>query len=109
MKWMEIIILRTAGTVDQPMNLGKQIATFSPIPGLREALVYTHSSLAGDLAITLSWETDTTPPWGSELAMGLVQELRRFGLVDHSIWIPREEIIPKGKGPNFSYSGMQNK
>jgi len=90
MKWLEIIILRTAGTVDQPMNLWKQIAASSPIPGLTEALVYTHSSLSGDLAITLSWETDRTPPWGSELAVGLVQELRHFGLVDHSIWIARQ-------------------
>ena len=109
MKWMEIIILRTAGTVEQPMNLWKQISAFSPIPGLKEALVYNHSSLPGDLAITLSWETDTSPTWGSELAVGLIQELRRFGLVDHSIWIPREQIIPEGKAPKFNSSRMGNK
>jgi len=95
MKWLEIIVLRTAGAVDEPMNLWKQIITLAPIPGLTEALIYTHSSLPGDLAITLNWETDRTPPWGSELAVGLVKELRRFGLVDHSIWIVRQGAICK--------------
>jgi len=95
MKWLEIIILRTAGAVDEPMNLWKQATTFSPIPGLTEAFVYTHSSLPGDLAITLNWETERTPPWGSDLGVGLVQELRRFGLVDHSIWIARQGVNSK--------------
>jgi hypothetical protein len=108
MKWLEIIILRTAGGVDEPMNLWKQIITFAPIPGLTEALVYTHFSLPGDLAITLNWETDRIPPWGSELALGLVKELRRFGLVDHSIWMDRqgaickEETMLKGKADHLA-------
>jgi len=87
MKWMEIIVVRTGGTVDSPVHLLKQIAGPSMVPGLREALVYRNASIPGDLAITLTWETDRTTPWGSDLAVGLVQELRRVGLVDHSIWI----------------------
>ena len=97
MKWLEIIILRTAGTVDPPMHLFNQFAEPSRVPGLREALVYRNFSIPGDLAITLSWETDRSQPWGSELAIGLVQELKRLGLVDHSIWIAPQEGGAKEK------------
>ena len=90
MKWLEIIMLRTGGNVDPPIHLLKQIAGPSLVPGQKEALVYSNASIPGDLAITLTWETDRTGPWGSDLAIGLVQELKHLGLVDHSIWIARQ-------------------
>ena len=87
MKWLEIIVLRTAGRVDRPIHFLKQLAGSSLVPGLKEASVCRHAFIPGDFAITLLWETEETKPWGSDLAMGLVQELKSLGLVDHSIWI----------------------
>jgi hypothetical protein len=98
MKWLEIIIVRTAGMGEHPLDLLKQIAESPPIPGLTEAMVYRSSSIPGDVAVTLRWETERSHPWGSELGVGLVQELNHLGLVDHSIWIYGQGADEKKEG-----------
>ncbi len=97
MKWLEIIVLRTAGMADQPIHLLKHAAGSSLAPGLKEASVCRNAFIPGDSAITLIWETEKTNPWGSDLAIGLVQELKSFGLVDHSIWIIQQRQAKNGE------------
>ena len=97
MNWLEMIVLRTAGRADQPIHFLKQLAGSSLVPGLKEASVCRHASIPGDFAITLIWETKKTKPWGSDLAIGLVQELKSLGLVDHSIWIIQQRRAKNGE------------
>jgi len=97
MKWLEIIVLRTTGMADQPIHLLKHVAGSSPAPGLKEASVCSHASIPGDFALTLLWETEKTKPWGSDLAIGLIQELKSLGLVDHSIWIIQQRRAKNGE------------
>ena len=97
MKWQEIIVLRTAVMADQPIHLLKHAAGSSLAPGLKEISVCSHASIPGDFAITLLWETEKSKPWGSDLAIGLVQELKNLGLVDHSIWIIQQRRARNGE------------
>ena len=97
MKWQEIIVLRTAVMADQPIHLLKHAAGSSLAPGLKEISVCSHASIPGDFAITLLWETEKSKPWGSDLAIGLIQELKSLGLVDHSIWIIQQRRAKNGE------------
>ena len=97
MKWLEIIAIRTASMADQPIHFLKHAAGSLLAPGLKEASVCSHASIPGDFAITLFWETEKTKPWGSDLAIGLVQELKNLGLVDHSIWIIQQRQAKNGE------------
>lgn len=87
MKWLEIIILRTAGAPKPSDDPFKALADSLSAAGLVEAVFYKNASITGDLALALHWDTEEPKPWGSDLALGLKQELKRRGLVDHSVWI----------------------
>jgi hypothetical protein len=43
----------------------------------------------GDFAIFLLWKTEQHQPMGSSIALTLKEELKKYGLVDHSIWLER--------------------
>jgi len=89
MRWLEFIKVRTSGTSEQPLysKLLDMVSVHLEAPGLLKANVYTNATVPGDICITMIWDTDQSKPRGSELGMGLAQELRRSVLVDHSIWI----------------------
>jgi len=87
MRWLEIIILRTAGNPEPPSCQLGQITCSLRAPGLEEAVLYNHAFIPGDLALALHWDTEEPRSRGSDLALGLMQELKRHGLVDHSVWI----------------------
>jgi hypothetical protein len=86
MKWLEIIILRTAGAPKPPHDELREIVDSLSMPGLIETGLYGHASIAGDLVFVLHWDTEEPKPWGSDLALGLKQELKQRGLVDYSVW-----------------------
>ncbi len=87
MKWLEIILLRTAGAPKAPDDQFRALTDSLSAAGLVEAVFYKNASITGDLALVLHWDTEEPKPWGSDLALGLKQELKRRGLVDHSVWI----------------------
>ncbi len=91
MRWLEIIILRTAGNPEPPSRELEHFAGSLTAPGLEKAVLYNHAFIPGDLALALHWNTDEPRGRGSDLALGLVQELRRQGLIDHSVWITAEK------------------
>jgi len=90
MKWMEIIRLRVA--VDQFDRVGPQLdsllAGLGEVTSLKKVTAYVGVSSPGDMGLTLHWDTEADPPtFGSPLAQSLVPTCRKFGLVDHSVWI----------------------
>ncbi|GBC63634.1 hypothetical protein DENIS_4632 [Desulfonema ishimotonii] len=92
MKWLEIIKVRMAGTGEAEAVSGmlEQVAgMLKTAPGLKRSGIYTHASVPGDLMITLTWGKEPLPPFGSDLANSLSHELKRHGLVDHSVWSER--------------------
>ncbi|MDM8522759.1 hypothetical protein QUF80_05240 [Desulfococcaceae bacterium HSG8] len=90
MEWMEIIKVRTAGNGQGIDNEFLEHAEgMMKSPGLSGVRVYAHASVSSDLMILLTWGT-APQPWGSDLAHSLSQELKRYGLVDHSVWIEKK-------------------
>ena len=93
MKWLEFIKVRSAGNREQ-LNVSEllnRVAERLKTPGLVKSEVYAHASIPGDLGLILFWDTDRPRFEGSDLALNLVQELKRSGLVDHSVWIMSDE------------------
>lgn len=88
MKWMEWIKLQTANisetTVHYLAGLSQEIAD---TPGLVAVEVYAHASVTGDVAFLLLWETDRPQPQGSLVGIQLAGELKKLGLVAHTVWI----------------------
>lgn len=91
MKWLEIIKVQGAKTGYQnaDTDLLEQLAHSTTSNGLENAQVYAHASVADDLVITLKWDTDPPDATGSTMALNIIREFKRHGLVDHSVWIER--------------------
>jgi len=88
MEWLEIIKVRMGGTGDRNIDTRylNEIKRSLKAPSLAEARVYANLSVSNDLMIILTWTRAIPMPWGSDLARGLTQEFKRFGLVDCSAW-----------------------
>jgi len=88
MAWIEIIKIRMGGAGDRELDPGflQRIEESLKAPSLAEARVYKNISVSNDLVIVLTWLKEIPAPWGSDLASGLTQELKRYGLVDYSAW-----------------------
>ena len=91
MKWLEVIKLRSAGNDSELLEeLLLSIERFSQ-DGLVEMKTYYHAALETDLSVHLHWESGRVEQDGSAFGLRLVQALKEFGLVDHSIWIEGEK------------------
>jgi hypothetical protein len=80
MKWLEVIKLRSTGNDFELLN--ELLLSFEKFnqPELVEMKTYDHAALETDLSIHLHWA----------LGLRLVQALKEFGWVDHSVWIEKE-------------------
>ena len=92
MKWIEIIELRSAG------NTWKQLETH-----LQEFLdqaekevekqtvkLYARMMIDTDLSVHLFHDSSTVKNRGSSLGIRLVSALKSYGLVNHTIWIEKQ-------------------
>ncbi len=91
MKWLEIAKLRSGERDSQLLKeLLPSLDKLSQ-PGLAGMKAYSHATLETDLSIHLHWESGRPEQNGSALGLRLVQALKEFGLVDHSVWIEEEK------------------
>ena len=98
MKWLEIIKLRSAGNGDGlRAELLRFIAEVDQEGGSVSIKAYRHAALESDLSVHLRWESDGPDQHGSALGLRLVQSLKEFGLIDHSVWIEEEKSVLKKK------------
>lgn len=88
MKWMEFIKLQTVNISEAVLQhvvaLSQEI---TDTPGLAEVEVYAHASGTGDIAFLLLWETDQPQHQGSLIGLQLARELKKVGLMAHTVWI----------------------
>ena len=91
MKWVEMIKVRAAGRkeTDADDTLPETIAKIGSAPGLADIKYFVHGNVPGDRMIILVWATPRPPVLGSELSHGLIQELKRYGPVDYSVWVEK--------------------
>jgi hypothetical protein len=92
MRWLETIKVQSATgkeriTENELSILVREIRKNSAPPGLQEAAVSSHASLPGCFALRLFWDIDRPQSRGSLLGISLAQNLKVFGLVNHSVWI----------------------
>jgi len=93
MMWMEMIRLRTARYHMEDVNnllldAAKQAESQD---GLLRLCIYQSMSLETDLALSLVWRTRPEAGAGSRVGRSICNVLESFGLVDHSVWIPRQD------------------
>jgi hypothetical protein len=92
MKWLEFIRVQASG-LPQKTVISRLLALKKDLensPGLSAADVYTHASVNCDFVISLLWYTDQPQSTGSRMGLNLSEALKKYGLVDHSVWIGRE-------------------
>ena len=89
MKWVEIIVLRSAGSNRKLLEseLTKLIAQADKKNERPEIMVYSRVLIDTDFSIQIINDSDKVENSGSQLGLCLVSALKEFGLVNHSIWI----------------------
>lgn len=85
--------MRTTGAEDRlrALNFLNAVKNSPGEPGLIETKIYVHSSYIGDLSIAFFWDNDEPISVDSELALLLVNELKKLGFVHHTIWLEKGE------------------
>jgi hypothetical protein len=90
MRWTEIIRLRLSGKHYEfpipKINFMKQ-GLNSKVHGLLEFRVFRNALTNGDFAIQLLWESDQPQLSGSLVGLNICQDLRKYGVVAHFVWI----------------------
>ena len=92
MKSIEIISLRTTINLEPQLyaDLCAACREAKKSHGA-EAEVYASGDVPGDLAVILSWVGTSLTGEKSNLGQMLSTALKRFGLVDHAVWVTTEK------------------
>ncbi|MCP4674686.1 MAG: hypothetical protein GY854_04060 [Deltaproteobacteria bacterium] len=92
MKRLEIIHLRlTAGSLDDLVEDIRRSATAGSQTA--EITIFQHVGVATDLGIHILHETDDSVDLHSSLGMSLASALKEHGMVEHSVWIERNDEV----------------
>jgi formate dehydrogenase beta subunit len=91
MKWMETVRLRSlAGQEKVLPTLVHDIIKNIDEVGLKQIRLYKNISFQSDTSIMLDWDTSIPEVQGSMAALSIAQNLKIYGLVEHSIWVEHE-------------------
>jgi hypothetical protein len=94
MSMLEVISLRSAGTIET----GKAVEVLEQFKRPQEARgvlcmrVYNNALFENDLSIHIYWDSNMTHRGKSPLGLQIVQLFKRFGLVNHNVWLERNEM-----------------
>ena len=89
MIWMEFIKVQTSQSNVYAM-LKNFVAECRKSKGLLDAKVFSHT-MVDDCSLCLLWKTKRFDPQGSSVGMHLTNTLKKYGLVDHSVWVEKDE------------------
>jgi len=89
MKWMEIIKVQTVSQKASGAcrDYLEQVESVQNISGLATIRRYRHATVEGCQVVVLAWTSDPVNVSGSRLAQSFIHEMKRFGMVDHSVWV----------------------
>lgn len=89
MEWIEIIRLRMHQDKDRQVKifLKAVFAELLEVPGLEKVDFYRNGSVPTDMGLHLSWRGPSAETHGSQLGVNISENLKDFGLLDHSIWV----------------------
>ena len=89
MIWMEFIKVQAAHSKVAAM-LQNFVVDCRKCHGLLDAKVFVHA-MVKDCSLCLLWKTARPEPRGSRVGLHLTDTLKKYGLVDHSVWVEKEE------------------
>jgi hypothetical protein len=95
MKWVEIITLRSPGSINRELvdellkGVGKSDGVTDTPRHLVEIKTYDHSEVGTDLSIHIFWESEPGSQDKSPLGLRFSFALKPLGLLNHSVWIER--------------------
>lgn len=91
MRWQEIIKVRTSEGIDSHMitEFLSLFETMLDSSELIQATVTRHASIESDLCVLLEWNSESVKTAGSSLALLLSEQLKKYGVVDHSVWVEK--------------------
>ena len=85
MKWLEIIELRSVGSLESQLkNLINKVNKASKYKTIK---IYSHTTVETDFSIHLFHDSKKGENSGSRLGLRLASALKEFGLVNYSTWI----------------------
>lgn len=89
MKWFEMIHLRsTERELDQLLEaVGRLIDEVNEKKDTQVVNMYRSAGLNTDLSVHLIHNSERVANEGSQLGFCIAQELKPFGMVNHSVWI----------------------
>ncbi len=89
MEWIEIIRLRTQPDVEPLVIkwLKDLIHGIGGTPGLREARIYTHSAVPGDVSLHMLWNSVQDIFTESEIGLMVAETMKKYGILDHTVWL----------------------
>ena len=88
MKWMEVITVRATASNCAKLvaKLHGAVAEIQKEDATRSIKILHRISIESDHCIHLQHESEKPDPAGSRLGLSLVEEMKLFGLVHHSVW-----------------------
>jgi hypothetical protein len=91
MRWADEIRVRTQPQREKEVMeiLLETVALASRNEQPQSSLVYSHCSAPGGFSLILVWDTVVVPMLGSDTAMLILEGLKPFGLLDHTVMIER--------------------
>ena len=89
MIWMEFIKVQ-AGRTNVAAKLKDFVQECKKCKGLLDARVFVHAMI-DDCSLCLLWKTNRFEPQGSSVGLHLSNTLKKYGLVDHSVWVEKDE------------------
>lgn len=89
MKWLEVIHLRSAKQDSDLLNafLDQLVDDISKEEGSGKINLFRRAHLETDVCLQLHHESEQVKLPGSRLGMHLAEALKRFGMVNHTVWV----------------------
>ncbi len=91
MKWLEIIELRSSdrNSVEVLKELTELVDELNRNNSRKNVKLYMHVSVKTDISIHLNHDTADAASPGSDLGLLVASNLKRYGLVNHKVWIEK--------------------
>ncbi len=88
MAWIETIRirLRRGNRGKEEMRFFEMMESVESPKNMRQWEIYMNPTVKEELMVILRWGKSVTMPQGSDFALGLVQEMKKQGLVAHTVW-----------------------
>lgn len=96
MRWIEIITLRSATANLQALDTEFLLSIIdnNQTELLKSFRIYRRHKMETDLTVHLFWDSEKVEKKGNTLVQHLIQFMKQYGLVNHSVWVEQSRTKP---------------